>query len=504
MFGRRRRRQFALALALMVVGAVAELITIGAALPFLALIAAPEQLARFPAIGRWVALAGGDPVLAASLLLAAAAVAAAVVRVLLAWYTHRFVTAVGHDLASRIFARMLRQPYSAYVRRSSSEILSGIEKVHRWFRTSCSRGMQGLTVGLHRAVDHRPALPDRRLRGAERGRLRHPHLRRGQPRQPRPPAPQLAHPLRGGDRPDQDRPGGAGRDPRRHPRSLAAFVRGAASAAPTRAIAAPSRSTPSPPPRRASWSRRRASSPIALIAWAMSREPGGILAAIPVLGALALGAQRLLPLLHQTYAGLSLSTGEFRLLGDVVALIEAPVARRGARRRRAPLPFAGAIRFDRSAIAIPEGSFALEEVDLDIPRGARIGIAGPTGSGKSTLLDLLMGLLEPDVGRGPDRRRGARRRRPRALARARSRTCRRPSISPTTASPPTSPSARSRPTVDRRGSRAVAAAAQLDGFIAGLPRRATTPGSASAASASRAASASESASPARSTRARRC
>ena len=55
---------------LMVVGAAAELLTIGAALPFLALIAAPEQIVRYPTIARWVDAIGGDPVLAASLLLA--------------------------------------------------------------------------------------------------------------------------------------------------------------------------------------------------------------------------------------------------------------------------------------------------------------------------------------------------------------------------------------------------------------------------------------------------
>jgi len=41
---------------------------------------------------------------------------------------------------------------------------------------------------------------------------------------------------------------------------------------------------------------------------------------------------------------------------------------------------------------------ALQEVNLSIPRGAFIGIAGPTGSGKSTLLDILIGLQVPTSG----------------------------------------------------------------------------------------------------------
>jgi ATP-binding cassette subfamily B protein len=40
----------------------------------------------------------------------------------------------------------------------------------------------------------------------------------------------------------------------------------------------------------------------------------------------------------------------------------------------------------------------LHDINLDIRRGERIGIVGPTGSGKSTLVDLLMGLLFPAGG----------------------------------------------------------------------------------------------------------
>jgi putative ABC transport system ATP-binding protein/lipoprotein-releasing system ATP-binding protein len=43
-------------------------------------------------------------------------------------------------------------------------------------------------------------------------------------------------------------------------------------------------------------------------------------------------------------------------------------------------------------------TYALRDVDCDVPRGARIAIAGPSGSGKSTLLHLLAGLDEPTEG----------------------------------------------------------------------------------------------------------
>jgi ATP-binding cassette, subfamily B, bacterial PglK len=41
----------------------------------------------------------------------------------------------------------------------------------------------------------------------------------------------------------------------------------------------------------------------------------------------------------------------------------------------------------------PGGPEVLRSIDLEIPRGMRLGIVGTTGSGKSTLIDLITGLL---------------------------------------------------------------------------------------------------------------
>ena len=40
----------------------------------------------------------------------------------------------------------------------------------------------------------------------------------------------------------------------------------------------------------------------------------------------------------------------------------------------------------------------LDQLDLVIPKGERVGFVGMTGSGKSTLMDMLMGLLQPSNG----------------------------------------------------------------------------------------------------------
>ena len=91
-------------------------------------------------------------------------------------------------------------------------------------------------------------------------------------------------------------------------------------------------------------------------------------AAIPVLGALALGAQRLLPLLHASYVGWTQFSGHLQTLRDVVALMHAPIvtARAGTR----PAPFQHDIVFDRVGLAHPGGAQALREVSFVSPRAS--------------------------------------------------------------------------------------------------------------------------------------
>ncbi|MFZ1613917.1 MAG: ABC transporter ATP-binding protein [Holophaga sp.] len=44
------------------------------------------------------------------------------------------------------------------------------------------------------------------------------------------------------------------------------------------------------------------------------------------------------------------------------------------------------------------GNFALQSVDLDVPRGTITGLVGANGAGKSTLIKLVLGLVPPDAG----------------------------------------------------------------------------------------------------------
>ena len=137
---------------------------------------------------------------------------------------------------------------------------------------------------------------------------------------------------------------------------------------------------------------------IALLAYVLTLQSEEM-AAIPVLGALALAAQRMLPLVQQAYAGWAAMLGGQDSLRDVLTMLEQPLPTTGYMQPIAPLPFEKQISFNNLHFQYsPEAPPILQGINLEIPRGSRIGFIGSTGSGKSTLLDIAMGLLAPTSG----------------------------------------------------------------------------------------------------------
>ncbi|HEX8239018.1 MAG TPA: ABC transporter ATP-binding protein [Allosphingosinicella sp.] len=390
-----RRRQLVLTLLLMLLGAAAEMVTIGAALPFLALVADPDSALIPPGLLRFLAATGGSAVVGAALLLIAAALGSAAVRLALTWGSQRFVMATGHDMAAAVFGRMLRQPYAEQVRRNSSTTLAAIEKVQGVVFGLLQPAMQGL-IGAFIALCVFALLLriDARAAGLAAfavglvyvgvSLLVRPRLRRN--------SQALANTMVERTRTVQEGLGGI-RDiilDRSEPLFEAKF----------RDLDSRYRRSQAANQFVAGFPRYIVEAAglvaIALVTLAMSLEPGGVVKAIPVLGALALGAQRLLPLLQQAYYGWSLASGNVHAFRDVIEMMEAPIPE--PQPEAPPLPFERELAFERVGFRFQEGRFALSEVSFRIRPGEHVGIAGATGGGKSTLLDLLMGLLEPDEG----------------------------------------------------------------------------------------------------------
>ncbi len=138
---------------------------------------------------------------------------------------------------------------------------------------------------------------------------------------------------------------------------------------------------------------------IAGLAYWLAGQPGGMARAIPVLGMLALGAQRMLPALQQLFLGWSSLQGNSASMEEVLGMLDQPVQEVNGEAEQNALPFEHSLALRQLSFRYtPDTPEVLREIDLEIPKGSRVGFIGTTGSGKSTLLDIVMGLLEPTKG----------------------------------------------------------------------------------------------------------
>jgi ATP-binding cassette, subfamily B, bacterial PglK len=139
---------------------------------------------------------------------------------------------------------------------------------------------------------------------------------------------------------------------------------------------------------------------IATIAYTMSQEFGSLSLIIPTLGALAFGAQRLLPILQQGYNALSSIRGSLASLNDVLEMLEVDLPRQLSKKNHSPIIFNKKLELNNINFRYASSDhWILENLNLTLNKGERIGIIGETGSGKSTLIDVIIGLLPPDKGR---------------------------------------------------------------------------------------------------------
>ena len=397
-----RRGQLGFVLVFMVAGAAAEMVTIGAALPFLSVIAGHEAAGALPLADWMVERLGGTetrvPIWPAAFLLVVAAGTATALRLTLTWFTQKFVFGLGHDIGVGIYARTIRQPYSAYVRRNSSEVIAGVEKVQLaisglllpLMQAGVATFMAAVVIATLIAISPGNAIIAATAMAAVYAAISYAMrriLRRnsvllndlytGRVK--------LLQEAMGGMRDiliDQSQPvfeEGFRRldDALRRAQMVNSFI----AQAPRYVVEGAGIIL------------------LALLSVFMSRQPGGLVAALPVLGALALGAQRLLPMLHLVYFGWSRVAGSLHLLLEMVRLLQIPILQDPASRPPHLNLLRQAVEFRDVSFTYPDaGRPALAGISFELGRGRRLGLIGRTGSGKSTLLDLLMGLLEPSSG----------------------------------------------------------------------------------------------------------
>jgi len=399
----RRRRQFVLLQVLMFSSVIAEIVSIGAVVPFIGILAAPEAALQNPAVAVFARMLGVSAAselrLPFTVFFAVAALLAGVIRLAFAWASTRLTFATGADLSLEVYRRTLYQSYEIHIQRSSSEVISGIATkigttmlgvllpaitllssallliavmatliiIDPFVAIVSALGF-GVTYAMVTLVTDGGLRRNSRIISSEQN-----HVVKAL----------------------QEGLGGIRDVLLDGTQSFYSGLYGRADRALRSAQGTNVFIAQSPRPMVEAFGMIL----IAALALGLAGREGGIAQGLPALAALALGAQRLLPALQSTYASWTTIVGYLGVLDDTIALLDQPLPEWATTPVPAPLPFGEAIRFNNVRFRYSaDGPWAIDGLDLTIPRGARVGFVGGTGGGKSTTMDLLMGLLRPVEG----------------------------------------------------------------------------------------------------------
>jgi ABC-type multidrug transport system fused ATPase/permease subunit len=130
-------------------------------------------------------------------------------------------------------------------------------------------------------------------------------------------------------------------------------------------------------------------------------ETGSMAATAGIASLIVVALYRLMPVLHRILSGgyaLRFSSA----VRDAFARAMIEGAARLAERSPGgePLPFEREIRFENVSFRYPSANHAaLDALNLEIKRNSIVGLVGPSGAGKTTLVEILLGLLEANIGR---------------------------------------------------------------------------------------------------------
>jgi ATP-binding cassette subfamily B protein len=400
---KRRQKQFGLLLILMIVSSISEVISLGAVLPFLGVLTAPEQIFQHPYMQPLISALDitrpNQLILPITITFVTAVLLAGIARLTLLYATTRLSFATGADISINIYRRTLYQNYAVHVARNSSEVINGIitktNTVINGILTpsllliSAFVLMIGIMLALF-SISILTALTALIGFGMLYWGVVH-YTRQHLKKNSQCIATQSTIMIKS----LQEGLGGI-RDvlidgsqqfycklyrnadlPLRRASGDNIFI----GASPKYAMEALGMML------------------IAMLAYTMTQQEGGMVTAIPVLGALALGAQRLLPILQQAYSSYSTIKGAKSSFEDILDLLDQSLPEYANQPLPTPIIFEKELKLKKISFRHTKDTpWILKNLDLQIRKGARIGFIGATGSGKSTLLDIIMGLLSPSSG----------------------------------------------------------------------------------------------------------
>lgn len=401
---RRRRIQLGLLFVLMIFASLAEVISIGAVLPFLSALTAPEKIFSFAVMQPFLKFLNiqtpGELLLPLTIVFSIAIVLSGVMRLLLLWAQTRISHSIGADFSMNVYRRTLYQSYEVHVSRNSSEVLSGISNKANSVIYSALFPVLNIissfmmlimilaallfinaSVALFTIVGFgsiyaiiiritRKRLAQDSLRSSKESNNVIKALQEG--------LGGIRDVLIDGTQNTYCRIYRNADLPLRRSQANIVIIGGM----PRFGVEAIGMVF------------------IAIVAYLQTvRSEGSGSMTIPVLGALALGAQRILPVLQQAYYSWTTMKGGEVYLRDTLDLLDQPLPDYADQPLPAPMPYQKDISLNQIFFKYSaDAPWVLNNLQFTIAKGTRVGFIGITGSGKSTVLDLMMGLLKPTSG----------------------------------------------------------------------------------------------------------
>ena len=398
----KRRKQFYLLLFLTILGSFAEVVSLGAIFPFISIITEPDKTLNFPPIVYVIDMLelkiGGDLIIPITILFAISCMISGLLRMILIWFGAKFANATGADLSVKVYSQTLYQPYEAHLTRNSSDIISATTQ-----KTNIATSFLIAAINLFMSlvifvsimltlffVDPMVTIISAVIFGfsylAIANLTRHIVSRNSlmlaleQTR--------LIKLIQEGLGSIRDilLDGSQGIYSKAYHNSITKLQHGTSQN--IFVVAAPR-----------CVMETLAMILIAILVIFVKYQSGNTGAILPLLGILAIVAQRSLPLMQQIYGGWTTMLASRASLADVLDLLDQSLNLYTTQPKRKALALNKNIIFDDVCFRYSnKSSWVLQDVNFIIPKGSRVGIVGATGSGKSTLLDLLMGLLDPSQG----------------------------------------------------------------------------------------------------------
>ena len=400
-----RKKQFILLLFLMIISAFAEVFSIGLILPFLSILMDPiivfEHTYAVPMINILNIKSPEGLLLPVTLIFGFAALLAGGIRLLLLFWTTRLAYSAGSDITIDIYRKTLYQPYSTHVDRNSSEVINVmVSKANAAIQSTLIPVMQiissliMLTVTLTFLIMVEPFITSVTFLGfgliylviifftnyrlsSNSKRISFEHNQ----------VVKLLQEGLGGIRDiilsgnqelytDMYRKSDI---PLRRAQGINVFI----GASPRFGIEA------------------LAMFLLGFMAYYSTLSEGGISQAIPIIGMLALGAQRLLPVIQQIFVSWSSIQSSRVSVEDTIDFLDQKLPNAiNAELKKKSFNFSKELVIeDLSFRYSEEEPWVFQNLNFSLKKGSRVGLIGSTGSGKSTLIDLIMGLLEPTSGK---------------------------------------------------------------------------------------------------------